>query len=233
MEGSSRKTLNNSMSLVLYSFWRSQAAFRVRIALGLKQLRAEFVFVNLFECEHLKDEYRCINPAMLLPTLIDGNGPPLMQSVAILEYLDEQYPEPPILPREPRARAFVRALAYMVAVDAHPFVVPRVRKYLEHELRLDSTSRAKWLQHWLNSATRAIEDHLSRNAQTGRFCYGDGPTIADICLFAHLTSANMLYGCDLDPYPTVKRIYGACEQVEAFALAHPVRQPDAAPRSTV
>jgi maleylacetoacetate isomerase len=180
------------MSLVLYSFWRSQAAFRVRIALGLKQLRAEFRFVNLFECEHLTDEYRRINPAMLLPTLIDGKGPPLIQSLAILEYLDERHPDPPILPREPRARAFVRTLAYMVAIDAHPFVVPRVRRYLEHELRLDGPSVARWLQHWLDSATRAVEDLLSRDERTGRFCYGDGPTMADICLFAHLTSANLI-----------------------------------------
>ena len=113
----------------------------------------------------------------------------------------------------------------MVAIDAHPFVTPRVRSYLERELHLNEAKRAKWLQHWLDFRyARSVEDLLSRDERAGRFCYGDEPTMADICLFAHLTSAKMLYGCDLDPYPTVKRIYEACEQVEAFALAHPHRQ---------
>jgi maleylacetoacetate isomerase len=115
----------------------------------------------------------------------------------------------------------------MVAIDAHPFVVPRVRKYLEHQLRFDESSRVRWLQHWLDTATRAVESVLSRDERKGMFCFGDEPTIADICLFAHLTSAKMLYGCDLDPYPTVKRTYERCERVQAFALAHPARQPDA------
>ena len=219
------------MALVLYTFWRSQAAFRVRIALRMKRLQAEMVFVDLIKSEQLADGYRSLNHAMLLPALIDEHGPPLIQSLAILEYLEERYPQPPLLPSESRARAYVRALAHMVAVDAHPFIVPRVRSYLEEELRLDEASRAKWLQHWLDSATRAVEDLLSGDKRTGRFCYADEPTMADICLFAHLTSAKMLYGCDLDPYPTVKRIYEACEQVEAFALAHPLCQPDAAPVS--
>ena len=186
------------------------------------------VFVDLIKGEQLTDSYRPLNPAMLLPTLIDGNSLPLIQSLAILEYLEEQYPEPPLLPSAPRARAHVRAVAQMVAIDAHPFVTPRVRRYLERELHLDEATRAKWLQHWLDAATRVVEDLLSSDKPTGRFCYGDNPTIADICLFAHLTSAKMLYGCDLDPYPTVKRIYEVCEQDEAFALAHPLFQPDAA-----
>ncbi|HEX8165395.1 MAG TPA: maleylacetoacetate isomerase [Beijerinckiaceae bacterium] len=216
------------MAIVLYTFWRSQAAFRVRIALRVKRLEAEMVFVDLLKGEQLAESYRALSPAMLLPALLDGHGPPLIQSLAILEYLEERYPVPPLLPEEARARAHVRAVAHMVAIDAHPFVVPRVRSYLERELRLDEPARAKWLRHWLDSATRAVEDLLSRDERTRRFCYGDEPTMADICLFAHLTSAKMLYGCDLDPYPTVKRIYEACEQVEAFALAHPLRQPDTA-----
>jgi len=216
------------MAIVLYTFWRSQAAFRVRIALGLKHLQAEMVFVDLIKSEQLADSYRAVNPAMLLPTLIDGHGPPLIQSLAILEYLDERYPGPSLLPDGVRARAHVRAVAHMVAIDAHPFVTPRVRSYLERELHLDEAKRAKWLQHWLDSGTRSVEDLLSSDQRTGRFCYGDEATMADICLFAHLTSAKMLYGCDLDPYPTVKRIYEACEQGEAFALAHPNRQSDAA-----
>jgi glutathione S-transferase len=116
----------------------------------------------------------------------------------------------------------------VVAVDAHPFVTPRARKYLEQQLGLDDEMRMQWLQHWLDAATRTIEDMLSRDPRTGRFCCGDAPTIADICLVPHLVSAKMLYGCDLEPYSTVRRIFETCMQIDAFALAHPLQQPDAA-----
>ena len=215
----------------LYTWWRSQASFRVRIALRLKELNAQMVFVDLSKDEQLGGGYHSINPEMVLPALIDGHGPPLLQSLAILEYLEEQYPEPPLLPAEPHARAHVRALAQVVAVDAHPFVVPRVRKYLQHELGLDEPTRMKWLRYWLDSATRVVEEQLSRDSRTGRFCYGDAPTIADICLVAHLTSAKMLYDCDLAPYPTAKRIFETCMQLDPFINAHPARQPDA-PKTT-
>jgi maleylacetoacetate isomerase len=164
---------------------------------------------------------------MVVPTLLDGEGPPLMQSLAILEYLEESYPQPPLMPVDLRARAHVRALAQMVAMDVHPFIVPRVRKYLGQELHLDEPSRVNWLRHWLDVGSRAIEDVLARDPRTGHFCCGDQPTIADICLVAHLTSAKML--CDRDPaaYPTARRIYDACMQIEAFTLAHPLRQPGA------
>jgi maleylacetoacetate isomerase len=211
----------------LYTWWRSQASFRVRIALHLKRLKAEMIFIDLSKDDQLAAPYQLINPEMVLPTLIDGEGPPLRQSLAILEYLEEQYPERPLLPTEASARAHVRALAQVVAVDAHPFVVPRVRKYLEQELRMDEAARMKWLQHWLDSSTHTIEEMLSHDARTGRFCCGDAPTIADICLIPHLTSAKMLYGCDLEPYPVVRRIFDACMQIDAFALAHPLQQPDA------
>jgi len=216
-----------TVPMTLYTWWRSQAAFRVRIALHLKGIEAEMVFVDLSKDEQLAATYRSLNPEMVLPTLIDGKGPPLRQSLAILEYLEDQYPEPPLLPKDARARAHVRALAQVVAVDAHPFVVPRVRKYLEQELGLDEQTRMKWLQHWLDSGTRVIENMLSHDTRTGRYCWGDAPTIADICLVAHLTSAKMLYGCDLDPYPAVRQIFEACMQIDAFALAHPLQQPDA------
>ena len=217
------------MAMVLYTFWRSQAAFRVRIALRMKSLEAEMRFVDLLKGEQLSDSYRALNPAMVLPALIVDDEPPLIQSLAILEYLNERYPTPPLLPANPFDRAHVRAVAQMVATDAHPLIVPRIRNYLEHELHLDEQRRTKWLRHWLDNATRAVEDLLSRDQRTAQFCYADQPTMADICLFTHITSATMLYGCDLEPYPTVRRIYKACEQVEAFALAHPLKQPDAAP----
>jgi maleylacetoacetate isomerase len=210
----------------LYTFWRSQAAFRVRIVLALKGQQAEMVYVDLLKSAQASPEYRKVNPAMMLPTLIDGEGPPLVQSLAIMEYLDEVYPDPPLLPKDPRDRAHVRALAQAVAVDAHPFLVPRVRNYLQHELHLDEPSRMRWLRHWLDTATAVVEDMLSRDRRTGRFCYGDGPSLADACLIPHMTSAQMLYDCNFDAYPSAKRIFDACMKLRAFAVAHPSSQAD-------
>jgi len=164
---------------------------------------------------------------MVLPTLIDGEGPPLVQSLAIMEYLDEVYPDPPLLPKNPRDRAHVRALAQAVAVDAHPFVVPRVRNYLQHELHLDESTRMRWLRHWLDAATMIVEDVLSHDRRTGQFCYADAPSLADACLIPHMMSAKMLYGCNFDAYPTVKGIFDSCMKLRAFAAAQPSSQADA------
>jgi maleylacetoacetate isomerase len=211
----------------LYSYWRSQASFRVRIALRHKGLSAETISLDLLRGDQFDPAYRAINPEMVVPTLLDGEGPPLMQSLAILEYVEEEYPHPPLMPADLRTRAHVRALAQMVAMDAHPFVVPRVRKYLEQELHVDEPTRMKWLRHWLDEGSRAIENVLVRDHRTGRFCCGDHPTIADICLVAHFTSAKMLCDSDAAPYPTARRILESCMQIEAFALEHPMRQPGA------
>jgi maleylacetoacetate isomerase len=143
--------------------------------------------------------------------------------VAVDEVLDLIFGRA-LLPVDLRARAHVRGLAQMLAMDAHPFIVPRVRKYLEQELHLDEPARMKWLTHWLDAGTQAIEDVLARDPRTGRFCCGDHPTIADICLVAHLTSAKMLCSRSPAPYPTARRIFNACMQIEAFALEHPLRQ---------
>ena len=186
----------------LYTYWRSQASFRVRIALRLKGLAAETVSLDLLKGDQFDPAYRELNPEMVVPTLLDGDGPPVMQSLAILEYLEEKYPQSPLLPEDFRARAHVRGLAQMLAMDAHPFIVPRVRKYFERELHLDEPTRMKWLRHWLDLGSRTIEDVLARDPRTGRFCWGDRPTIADICLVAHLTSAKMLCDSDPAPYPT-------------------------------
>jgi maleylacetoacetate isomerase len=145
-------------AMTLYTWWRSQASFRVRIALNLKGLKAEMVFIDLSKNDQFAATYRSINPEMVLPTLIDGEGPPLWQSLAILEYLEEQYPEHPLLPTDVHARAHVRALAQVVAVDAHPHVVPRARKYLQQELGLDDEAWMDWVRHWLESGTRTIEN---------------------------------------------------------------------------
>jgi maleylacetoacetate isomerase len=211
----------------LYTYWRSQASYRVRVALRLKGLAAETVSLDLLKGDQLEAAYRALNPEMVVPTLLDGDGPPLVQSLAILEYLEEKHPQPPLLPADLRARAYVRGLAQMVAMDTHPFIVPRVRKYLEQELHLDEPARMKWVRHWLDAGSRAIEDTLARDPRTGRFCHGEQVTIADICLAAHLTSAKMLCGQDVTPYPTARRIFDACMQIDAFALEHPSRQPGA------
>jgi len=211
----------------LFTYWRSQAAYRVRIALRLKGLAMEKVSLDLLKGDQFAVSYQTLNPEGVVPTLIDGDGQPLTQSLAILEYIDEKYPQPPLLPQELRARAHARGLAQMVAMDAHPFIVPRVRKYLEDELHLDETARSKWVRHWLDTGSRAVEEVLARDPRTGTFCVGDAPTVADICLAAHLTSAKLFGGRDPADYPVAGRIYTTCMAIEAFAAEHPLRQPDA------
>jgi len=215
------------MTVTLYTYWRSQAAFRVRIALRLKGIAMEKVTLDLLKGDQFAASYQALNPEGVVPTLIDGAGEPLTQSLAILEYLDEKHPDPPLLPADLRARAHARAIAQVVAMDAHPFIVPRVRKYLEEELGLDEATRARWVRHWLDAGSRAVEQVLARDPRTGRFCVGDRPTIADICLAAHLTSGKLFGGREPADFPTAGRIYQNCMQLEAFAAEHPLRQPDA------
>jgi maleylacetoacetate isomerase len=211
----------------LFSFWRSLATFRVRIALNLKGLvPEEEVNVDLMKGGQREGTYRAINPQMMLPALVDGEGPALFQSLAIIEYLDEIHPQPPLLPSVPRARARVRALAQIVACDSHPLLVPRVREYLERELKLDEAARLKWIHHWIGAALEALESNLAGSAETGRYCQGDAVTVADICLASQVTGANF-FKYDLAPFPTVRRIADACMRNEAFARAHPLRQPGA------
>jgi maleylacetoacetate isomerase len=211
----------------LFSFWRSLATFRVRIALNLKGLAPdEVVDINLIAGQQRGADFRAINPQMLIPALIDGEGPPLFQSLAIIEYLDETHPQPPLLPSAPRARARVRGLAQIVACDSHPLLVPRVREYLEHELKLDEPTRLKWIQHWIGEALRALEVNLAQSSETGRYCQGDSITIADVCLASQAVGAHF-FKCDLAPFPTVRRITELCMRQDAFARAHPLRQPGA------
>jgi len=147
----------------LYTYWRSQASFRLRIALRLKGIEVETISLDLIKGDQLDAAYKALNPEMVVPTLLDGDGPPLVQSLAIIEYLEEKYPEPPLLPFDVRARAHVRAIAQMLAADAHPFIVPRVRKYLQQELHVDEASRMKWLLHW-NSFRNKRSPGLSSRA---------------------------------------------------------------------
>jgi maleylacetoacetate isomerase len=211
----------------LFSFWRSLATFRVRIALNLKGITPEEVItVDLMKGHQRGEDFRAVNPQMLIPALVDGSGPVLFQSLAIIEYLDEVHPHPRLLPAEPKARARARALAQIVACDAHPLVVPRVREYLERELKLDEPARLKWIQHWIGEALKALEANLATSGETGRYCQGDAVTIADICLVSHAVGANF-FKYDLAPFPTVRRIVETCFKDEAFARAHPLKQPGA------
>jgi maleylacetoacetate isomerase/maleylpyruvate isomerase len=208
-----------------FSFWRSLASFRVRIALNLKGLPADVVFVDLDADAHRAEAYRAVNPQMTLPALVEDDGAALFQSLAIIEYLDETHPEPPLLPPDPRGRARVRALALMVACEGHPLLVPRVRRYLDHELNLRDTQQAAWRRHWTSETLAALEAHLAGDQNTGRFCHGDAPTLADICMVGHVHAA-VTQQIDLLPYPTVNRIFETAMALPAFATAHPLAQPD-------
>ena len=208
-----------------FSFWRSQASFRVRITLNLKKLPTEVVFVDLDTNAHHTDEFRNVNPQMALPALVVDDGTTLFQSLAILEYLDEKYPSPPLLPDDINGRARGRALALMVACEGHPLLVPRVRRYLDHELNLRDTQQAAWRRHWTVEALAALEGQLAGHKDTGRFCHGDQATLADICMVGHVTAA-VTQQIDLAAWPTVKRIFETAMALPEFAKAHPLVQPD-------
>jgi len=211
----------------LFSFWRSLATFRVRIALNLKGITPdEVIDVNLMQGKQREDAFRKINPMMALPALIEDDGTVLFESLAILEYLDETHPNPPLLPKEPKARARVRGLAQIIACDTHPLIVPRVREYLAHEYKVDEAGVLKWGHHWHVEALKALEANLAGSKQTGRYCQGDQITIADICL-AGQAAGSTYFKVDLAPFPTVKRIVDTCMANDAFARAHPMKQPGA------
>jgi maleylacetoacetate isomerase len=211
----------------LFSFWRSLATFRVRIALNLKGITPdEVIDVNLMQGKQREGAFRKINPMMALPALIEDDGTVLFESLAILEYLDETHPDPPLLPKEPKARARVRGLAQIIACDTHPLIVPRVREYLAHEFKIDEPGVLKWGYHWHVQALKALETNLSTSPNTGRYCQGDQITIADICL-AGQAAGSTYFKVDIAPFPTVKRIVDTCMQNDAFARAHPMKQPGA------
>jgi maleylacetoacetate isomerase len=210
-----------------YSFWRSLAAFRVRIALNIKGIVPdEVITVDLLKGDQREPAFKAVNPQMRLPALTDGDGPILFQSVAIMEYLEETRPQPPLLPKDPRGRARVRALSAIVTSDSHPLIVPRVRNFFEHELKLDEPTRMKWIRHWVNEGLTSLEGHLARDKETGKFSHGDSVTMADLCLVSQAASARF-FEVDTSPYPTVKRIAETCLAIDAFAKAHPLKQPGA------
>jgi len=210
----------------LYGFWRSLATYRVRVALALKGVEAHEVSVNLLQGMQHGDDYKAVNPQSVVPALIIDDGPPLFQSLAILEYLEETCPEPPLLPRDPRGRARVRGLSLVVACDGHPLIVPRIRDYLEREMHQDEPARNRWLQHWTLKALEVVEAHLSKEGETGRFCHGDAPTFADICLAGQVFAAGY-FNAETTAMPTVMRIFHECMKIDAFDRAQPLKQPDA------
>ncbi|HTR57071.1 MAG TPA: maleylacetoacetate isomerase [Casimicrobiaceae bacterium] len=209
----------------LYGYFRSSAAYRVRIALGLKGLPYEHAAVHLRKGEQRAAAYRAINAQALVPTLEDDRGS-FTQSLAIIEYLDERHPQPPLLPDMPEARARVRAIALAIACDIHPLDNLRVLQYLVRTLGVDEDAKNAWYRHWVDVGLSALESQLAREATTGKFCHGDSPTLADVCLVPQLANARRS-SIPLDAYPTLLRIEAACNALPAFAAAAPEKQPDA------
>ena len=208
----------------LYGFFRSSAAFRVRIALNLKGLSYDDAFIHLRRGDQRGGDYLSVNPQGLVPALeIDGET--LIQSMAIVEYLDETHPAPAFLPADAAGRARVRALAAIVACDIHPINNLRVLRYLARPLGHDQSTIETWYNHWIAAGFEAFERLLTGDRRTGEFCDGDRPGVADIALAPQVVNSQR-YKLDLSPYPTLSRIYANCMQLEAFAAAHPDNQPD-------
>jgi maleylacetoacetate isomerase len=208
----------------LYSFHRSSAAFRVRIALNLKGLAYDQAPIHLRKNEQHGEAYRAINPQQLVPALEDG-GALLTQSLAIIEYLEETHPTPALLPKAPLDRARVRALADAVACDIHPIDNLRVLRYLAKPLGHDDKAVEEWFNHWIRVGFTAIEQMLG-DGKAGRFCHGDTPGLADTCLVPQVFNAQRYPSFDMKPYPAIMRIFGTCMALDAFERARPERQPD-------
>ena len=209
----------------LYGFFRSSAAFRVRIALNLKRLKAEQSSIHLRRNDQSAPPYLAVNPQGLVPALED-EGQVFTQSLAIIEYLDETHPEPPLLPGHPADRARVRALAQIIACDIHPIDNLRVLRYLAKPLGHDEAAIGVWFNHWIATGFEGLERILANDGQSGTFCHGEAPTLADICLVPQVFN-SWRYKLDLAPYPTITRIFDSCMKLPAFEAARPEKQPDA------
>jgi maleylacetoacetate isomerase len=211
----------------LYDYFRSSAAYRVRIALNLKGVvPTERTFVHLRMGSQRAQDYLALNPQGLVPALGLDDGRVLTQSLAIVEYLDETHPAPPLLPADPAGRARVRAIALNIACEIHPLNNLRVLNYLTGTLGTNDAQRNGWYKYWVDVGFEALERQLERDDDTGTFCHGEAPTLADICLVPQLANARR-FKIDVTPYPTLVRIESACNALPAFAQAAPSRQPDA------
>ena len=212
--------------LKLYDFFRSGTSHRLRIALNLKGLDYDQVAVNLPKEEHLGAAFKAINPQGFVPALVEGEQV-LIQSPAIIEWLEERFPEPPLLPADPQARARVRALAAIVGCDIHPLNNRRVLEYLRHQLHASEADVLAWCGNWINSSFAALEALLAADPQRGNFCFGHAPTLADAYLVPQVESSRR-FKVDLTPSPLIRAIDKACAELDAFARAAPGAQPDAA-----
>lgn len=212
----------------LYTFFRSSAAFRVRIALNLKNIAYEPVFVHLRKGEQRGPDFLKRNPEGLVP-LLETDELAISQSLAIMEYLEETHPKPPFLPSTPAGRARVRSLAQIVACDIHPINNARVLRYLTDVIKIDEDALANWYRHWVDLGLDSLEARLGREAETGKFCHGDTPGLADICLVPQVFNAMRFDKDPLTRRPTIKRIFETCMSLDAFDRAQPTKQPDAEP----
>jgi maleylacetoacetate isomerase/maleylpyruvate isomerase len=210
----------------LYSYWRTSATYRVRVAFNLKGIVAQEHNVNLDAGEQHSVAFLRINPLGAIPVLIDRGGharEPLTQSLAILEFLEETYPTPALLPVETHARARVRSLAEMLAADTHPLITPRIKKYLTSQAQFDEAAWRAWQTHWFTTGLQAVEERLANEPETGVYCHGNSVTMADICL-ASMIAVARIFKITVTAIPTVTRIVFACEKLDAFAKADPYRQ---------
>jgi maleylpyruvate isomerase len=211
---------------VLHNYFRSSTSYRVRIALALKGIAYRYIAYHLRKGEQRGAAYLGLNPQGLVPTLELPDGTRLTQSLAILAWLDETHPKPPLLPADALGRARVRALAEMVALDIHPINNLRVLAELRSRYGADDAAVAAWFNHWVHETFRPLEQMLASSPATGRFCHGDTPSLADICLVPQVANGGR-FGVDLSPYPTIRRINEACMALDAFKAAAPSAQPDA------
>ena len=209
----------------LYTFFRSSAAFRMRIALNCKGLAYEPVPVSLPKGEHKLAGYLEMHPQGLVPALEDG-GQVFVQSLAMMEYLEETHPQPPLLPASPGDRAYVRAVAQLIACEIHPLNNLRTLRYIKKSYALDEDGVNLWYRHWIAEGLSGLEGLLSGSDKCGKYCYRDQVTIADCCLVPQVFNAQR-YSCDLAPYPTIMRIFAECMKLDAFIAAQPSKQPDA------
>ncbi len=213
----------------LYTYWRSSAAYRVRIALNLKNIKCEYIYISLIKDggEHLSDQYNALNPQNLVPSLIDDNQNTINQSLAIIEYLDEIHPQIPLLPKTPIDRANARSLVQIIACEIHPLNNLRVLKYLTNELSINEDQKNQWYRHWINVSFPALEEKLSKIQHQGKFALGEKPGIVDCYLIPQIYNAKR-FNMPLDDYPTLARINDACLKLPAFDKAVPENQADAA-----
>lgn len=209
----------------LYTYFRSSAAFRVRIALNLKGLKYEPQLISLPKGAHRDPQYAKVNPQALVPTLVTDEGMHLAQSLAIIEYLEETHPQPALIPEEARGRARVRSLSLLIACEIHPLNNLRTLQYLKRQLGQNEEQINTWYRHWIAEGLSKLEAEL-RSPAAGKFCHGDAPTMVDCCLVPQIFNAKR-YDCDLSAYPETMRIFDACMKLEAFDRAQPSKQPDA------